>query len=103
MNANNTKIVITVLAATLVIVFLLLFKKQVTVDLDAPFVHLKLAGSNDNGSATGVKGEDLKAEKGNINAHNKTGTGVEVKRAEAGDSITLTNEAPPGGSGSPKP
>ncbi|MDD5319626.1 MAG: hypothetical protein PHD43_03230 [Methylococcales bacterium] len=98
----NAKIVITALLVTLAIVFLFLFRNQVGIDFSAPFgAHLKMSGSNENASPAGVSGKDLKAGD-DINAVDKGGQRVEVEKAEAKGSITLTNEAPLGGTSSPK-
>lgn len=102
MNANSRKVVITVICATVIVIFLVLFSQWVTVDLNAPLVHLKLAGSNQGNPPAGVKGKDLDAGT-DITARDKTGNGVDVEHAKAQEgSITLENESPPGGPPAPK-
>lgn len=98
---KNTKVTITAISAAVIVVFLVLFTKTVRVDFTAPFVHLKLAGTNE-GTSAGVKAKGLDAG-GNIQAQDKGGQGVAVEDAKAKGDITLVNEAPSGGTTDPKP
>lgn len=98
----DIKIVITALLIIVILVFLLLFRKKVMINFKAFGAYLKLYGSNENSSSGGIRAKDLQAGK-DIRAHEKGGQGIDVEKAKAKGSITLTNEAPPGDSPSPKP
>lgn len=99
----NTEVIITTLLTTVVIVFLFIFKKKVWVILTTPFGKIKLHGSNENesNSLAGIRGKNLKAGK-DLNGHDRTGRGVDIEKAEAKGSITLTNEVLDGEIHSPK-
>lgn len=88
--------------AFVIIVFLLSFRKQVSVYLKAFGIKLKLDGSNEKPLSVGIRAKDLQADK-DIRAHEKGGRGIDAEKFKAKGSITLTNEASPGGADSPKP
>lgn len=98
----DTKIIITALLVIVVLAFVLIFRKNAAIRINAFGAKVKLNGTNESPPAVGIKAEDLQAGE-NIKAHEKGGQGIDAKRLKAKRSITLTNEPPPGDPNSPKP
>lgn len=99
---NTTLVAVLAVLGIIAIVFIWRFGGQVRMKLKGPLkTQLEMDGSESK-PLPGVRGEDLTSAAGGIKAHDKTGRGVEVKKAKAHQDIELTNESPEGGTRSPK-
>lgn len=95
MDTNTAIILVVALLALVAIGFFAVFRRRGKLKMQGPFnTSLEMQGSNESGSQpTGVKGEDLISEEGGLNAHDKTGQGVDIKRAHTKKDINLITES----------
>ena len=99
---DTTAIIALALLVVLALGFFLTFTQRGKLLLKGLGFQLELEGSNDPAaSAPGVKGRDITAETGSVNAKDKTGRGVDVEGVKAYKNVNLTSEDS-GGSPNPK-
>ncbi|MBD9357286.1 hypothetical protein [Methylomonas albis] len=87
----KTKIAITLILATVVVIFLFLFRDQVNIAVHTSAANVTVHGENNQQPPPGIRAEDVKAD-GNIKAHDKEGRGIDVKKITAKGDITLVDE-----------
>ena len=97
MDNNLTYLIIVVIFAIIIILAFLFFRQRAQVKIKEPLgTGLDINASNEpNTPNPAIKGQDLTSRKGGLAAHDKTGRGVDIQRAEVEKDINLSSSNDP--------